>query len=136
MARKKQKLPIIAGCLAVFLLIGSLLGLAVAIIYFLHRQGSDPLTLPKSFWSTLNASNRERLYLWFALSTVGLPAAIGLFARKSWAYCVYTIINGFNIGLSGVHLILWHDWTVLPVLILNVFVLIYMFLPGVRKVFT
>jgi hypothetical protein len=134
-ARKKQKLPFIAGCLAFFLLMFSLFGITLGILYFMILGGSTPSALPEDLLNYARGQGRAELYLAVATSLVGVPTAIGLFAKRFWAYSIYTVLNGFAIGLGSVHLFLWHDWYAIPRLTINVAILVYMFVPGVRKVF-
>jgi hypothetical protein len=134
-AKKKQKLPLGAGCLATLFLIGSLFGIAAGSLYLLHRTGAAFPAIPKGIWAQMEMRGRATLYLGIVQAAVGLPMAIGLFARKFWAYCLFTIFNGFAIGQASVQVFMWHRWFAIGGLIINGLILIYMFLPCVRKVF-
>ena len=135
-SKKKQKLPFGVGCLAFFLLIGSLFLVAFAVILGSHYLSHDLLHLPKSFWAEFEKIDNVVWTMPVIQGFIGLPTSIGLFAKKSWAYNLYTIINGFAIGLDGFALIAKRDYFVVPHLILVVAICIYMLLPNVRKVFT
>ena len=138
MARKKQKLPFGVGCLASLMLIGSLFLLSFSVLYWLHLGGNNVGGANQAQWAKFEDRFGEGLivsvfFLGFGLLT--LITAIGLLARKFWAYCIYTVMNGVNLGLAGVRLVLHHDLTAIPSLAINVIILIYMFLPRIRSAF-
>jgi len=134
-SKKKQKLPFGVGCLAFFLFIGSLILVAFGVILAAHYLGHEILTVPKSYWRELNKVDNIVWMVAILEGCIGLPTAIGLFAKKRWAYNVYTIINGFAIGLDGFELIAKRNLLVAPHFAFVLIICIYMLLPNVRKVF-
>lgn len=117
------------------MLVGSLLILSGLTLLAAHRIGRDLLSLPSNYWS--DVPRFSRIY-WSILATqgfVGLFTSIGLFAKRRWAYNLYTVVNGLVIGYSAYQLVSRHELTVIPLLVWNCCTMIYMLLPGVRKAF-
>lgn len=136
MARKKQSLPFGVGCLAFFLLLACLATVTVAIAYLGAKEGWFLAEKLKSLSEFVALVRTPEFYFGICYAVAGLPIAIGLFARKLWAYNGYTILNGLNIGLGGAKIYLHHDYWAIFGITVNLLILIYMFLPAVRKVFT
>ena len=134
-SKKKQKLPFGVGCLAFFLLIGSLAIVGFGVLLAMHYAGHRVDVLPVGFWKEFNKQTNIYWMIGLVQGCLGVPTAIGLFAKKKWAYNIYTIFNGFSIGLHGYGVIVRHEYLIAPVLVINTLVAIYMFMPGVRKVF-
>ena len=135
--KKKQKLPLGVGCLATLMLLASLLLITLGVLYYMHINGNDVLGSGKAQWAEFDHRyGQYGMLALFAFGVVTLPIAIGLFARQFWAYCAYTVMNGLNLGLAGYRLIAHHQLTAIPSIAINVCILIYMFMPGVKKAFS
>ena len=135
MAKKGKKLPLGVGCLAFFLLIGSIGVLITAVMLVLHRYGTDYVTVPRDLYTDLEKAGKPLLFYAVMNAAIGLPTGIGLYAKKYWAYCTYTIMSGVHLGIYSIHLYVGHDATLIINIFGNLLVLFYMFLPSVRKVF-
>ena len=117
------------------MLLGSIVVLTLFAIGGAHYLGKDIVQLPKQSWSTLSEIPEWLWILALVQGIVGLVTSIGLFAKKRWAYNLYTVVNGFAIGLGGFELVKHQNLLVAPHLAWSLLIMIYMLLPGVRKAF-
>ena len=133
---KKQRFPLGVGCLAFFLLLGSLagvwvLGSLVLISNGVHEKWFATGAIQKTV-SMVDAATMASMGF---TTGVGLFVSIGLFKRQLWAWRLYLVMTFVDIGLITYAYVTTKDLNHIISIGFQVVILCYMLLPGVRKVF-
>jgi hypothetical protein len=143
-AKKKRKvakpqkapgLPFGVGCLAFFMLLGSIVGLVLIALLIWFKKDTLGFQWPTEARKTLSTLELPLLAAGAIIALAQMSLAIGLFRKRVWAYYVYTIITGVWIGYNGLIMYRSHVWFMAIGILWQMGIAWYLCLPRIRKVF-